>query len=349
MDFNTDPAWQAYCATLEPHILKIALKSAPSGFLDDCLQEARIAVASIRPERIREANRDGISEEQRAAAIERYARNAARNAIYSFLHSRKTGDWYSGRTTWNPDGSRGYAPSRLTSLNYLSDEFGLQVDQAGRVSWVGQDTDDFSEDGGGDSRTGSGEVPQPLIELVVTETVQRERAKQFKPRRAKAVTPVSEAERETRRLRTIQEQAARQAGLTLEAYLARKEAERLAKVERQRIAEERNRAREVAPLVRRAERALGTRERLAAMAKRALRSAWARRQRPRTKHLVRRAERALATRLPRYPGVYLHGGRYRAMLRRHGKLRHIGCYDGPEEAASVFRVVSRAEDALTAS
>lgn len=135
--FNTDPDWMDYVASLEPVIRKIAQKlTSDEDMQEDCKQEARVALCTIRPENI-VGNRDA------------YVRNVIRNSMLKYLASYNTGDWYSGRTVYreSEDGStiRRYVPPRFASFDLLADEFGMEVDEHGAVSWVARD-DGLSND-----------------------------------------------------------------------------------------------------------------------------------------------------------------------------------------------------------
>lgn len=142
--FNPSEEWQTFVRRFEPVIRAIASKATTDEDLrSDVQQEARVALATIRPERITKANKPGVRPEQRALAIDTYCRNVIRNSIYSYLQSYKTGPWDCGRTTsrMNPktgEKTRIHRPSRYASLDQL-ESFGAQVDEDGNLSWAVDD------------------------------------------------------------------------------------------------------------------------------------------------------------------------------------------------------------------
>lgn len=175
--FTDDPHWQEFVATYEPVIIKIALKfcSADESLREDVMQEARIALATLRPEECRDYEpycRGEISEGQWNDRLDRYCRNAIRNSILSYLDSYAKGNWYIGRTRSVKDKKTGatrkvYLPPRFTSLDEMVDDYGMQVDEDANISWT-----QASEDGL-DSRHGDGnnhrwflpvEMPTPTEE-----------------------------------------------------------------------------------------------------------------------------------------------------------------------------------------
>jgi hypothetical protein len=40
-------------------------------------------------------------------------------------------------------------------------------------------------------------------------------------------------------------------------------------------------------------------------------------------------------------GVYIHGGKYRAVIRVSGKDKYLGCFDTPKEAHEVYKIAKR--------
>jgi hypothetical protein len=151
-NFNPDPEWQRYILRFEPVIVAIALKrcSSDEDMRDDVMQEARIALATTYPEQVKgfEAYcRGEITESQWHEALDRYCRNVVRNSILSFLDSYATGPWNMGRTRHVRDRKTGqsrkvYLPPRFSSLDELVDDYGMQVDETGAISWP-----DPSDDG----------------------------------------------------------------------------------------------------------------------------------------------------------------------------------------------------------
>lgn len=148
-DFNHDPAWLAYIATLEPLVAKIAMKyaSMDDSLREDCIQEARIALATVHPERIEWYKTGDLADTGVQAMLERYLRNVIRNAVLSYLDSYSKGNWYVGRTRTVRDQRTGdlkkvYTPPRFASLDALTDEFGMQVGEDYEITWA-----DLADDG----------------------------------------------------------------------------------------------------------------------------------------------------------------------------------------------------------
>jgi hypothetical protein len=88
-----------------------------------------------------------MGEQQWNDALDRYCRNAIRNAVLSYLDSYVTGQWNIGRTRHVRDRVNGRVrkvslPPRFSSLDELTDDYGMQVDQHGNISWP-----DPSDDG----------------------------------------------------------------------------------------------------------------------------------------------------------------------------------------------------------
>lgn len=150
--FNPDPDWQEYIRRYEAVYPKLAAKfTEDDDFRLDVIQEARIALATIRPEKILGAHGPNMTEEQREAAVDRYCRNVIRNSMLGFLQSYRTGPWDSGRTILQTDKETGqtyrvYQPARFASFDLLSDEWGMQVDTRGRVSWDSERLEDGWQD-----------------------------------------------------------------------------------------------------------------------------------------------------------------------------------------------------------
>lgn len=125
LDWNNDPEWLEYIATLEPVIGAIAAKSTIDEALrDDLAQEARMSLLLVRPEKIK-GNRSA------------YVRNVIRNTMYSYLQSYNTGSWAHGRKemrTVNGERVKVSLPARFSSLCHLMEQ-GMEVDQNGNRSW----------------------------------------------------------------------------------------------------------------------------------------------------------------------------------------------------------------------
>lgn len=144
-NFNPDPHWQEHALTYERMVQKIATKycSSDEALLEDVMQECRIAVACIRPEdcaAFEGYTKGEITEEQWHHALNRYINNVIRNAALSMLDSYPKGNWYIGRTRSMKDRKTGetrkvFLPPRYSSLDYLVDEHGMQVDERGAISW----------------------------------------------------------------------------------------------------------------------------------------------------------------------------------------------------------------------
>lgn len=147
--FNESEDWQTYAQSFERVIIKIAQKycSNDDSLRQDAEQEARIALATIRPESIVGYNREDLTDTQRNGYLDRYMRNVIRNAILSYLDSYSKGNWYTGRTRHIKDRQTGvsrrvYLPPRFSSLDMLVEEHGMQVDEHFNISWA-----DPSDDG----------------------------------------------------------------------------------------------------------------------------------------------------------------------------------------------------------
>lgn len=150
-DFNPDPRWQEYVQRFEPVITSIAFKyCADDDLREDCKNEARIALATVRPEKVdgHEAyTRGDLTDAQWEQGLKKYCHNVIRNTVLSYLDPYPTGPWDTGRTRFVRDRQTGsakkvYLPPRYSSYDQLSDEFGMQVDNAGNISWP-----DASDDG----------------------------------------------------------------------------------------------------------------------------------------------------------------------------------------------------------
>jgi hypothetical protein len=144
-NFNPDPTWQQFALSYERMIQKIATKycSSDDSLRDDVMQEARVAVACARPEKCKSHElyvRGMITENQWNDALNLYVHNTIRNSILSYLDSYPKGNWYIGRTRSLKDKKTGlsrkvYMPPRYSSLDFLVDEHGMQVDEHGNISW----------------------------------------------------------------------------------------------------------------------------------------------------------------------------------------------------------------------
>lgn len=142
---NQDPAWVDYINGLKPTIDAIAMKacSADEALREDCVQEALFELSKHYPEdciSYRDYLFGLIDATKCAIQLQRFCRQVARNTIYSVLDAYPTGNWYIGRTRSVKDKRTGesrkvHMPARFSSLDELTDEFGMQVDEFGAVSW----------------------------------------------------------------------------------------------------------------------------------------------------------------------------------------------------------------------
>lgn len=144
-EWNSDPAWVERIQQFEPIIKAIATKyCSDEDMRQDCEQEARIALLTVLPERIRGYQRyvDGeISEDEWAYRLARYCHNVIRNSILSYLDKYPTGNWYIGRTRRVVDPETGelkriHLPPRYSSLDELMEEYALEIDEEGNLSWA---------------------------------------------------------------------------------------------------------------------------------------------------------------------------------------------------------------------
>lgn len=145
INWNTDPEWHAYIAGYESVIAAIAAKycSDDRDLQEDCRQEARLALLTVFPERVNgyAAYIAGeLSEDAWFKNLSRYCRNAIRNSILSYLTSWKTGNWNVGRSRTIIDKVTGertkvYQPARFSSLDALTEDSGMQIDEQGQITW----------------------------------------------------------------------------------------------------------------------------------------------------------------------------------------------------------------------
>lgn len=144
LDWNEDPEWATYCLELERAITKIAAKyTTDEALREDCAQEARIALYTLHPSKIRlyEKFLSGeIDEKTWKKQLDKYCRNVIRNSVLSYLDSLKTGSWYMGRTRRVKNRRTGlrvksHVGPRYSSLDELVEESGLQIDEHGNISW----------------------------------------------------------------------------------------------------------------------------------------------------------------------------------------------------------------------
>jgi DNA-directed RNA polymerase specialized sigma subunit len=143
--FNNDPEWQRYVERYETVIKKVAVKycTNDASLRQDLHQEARIALLTVFPEKVEgyaEYKAGTLDAEKWEKRLDRYCRQVIRYAILSYLQSPKTGNWYVGRTIRVKNSSTGkrekrHTPPRYSSLDELTDDFGMQVDEDSRISW----------------------------------------------------------------------------------------------------------------------------------------------------------------------------------------------------------------------
>lgn len=144
-NFNRDPAWQSYVQKYETVIHQIALKycAVDEALREDVMNEARIGLATVHPETVAgfEAYVTGrMPEEEWQSCLEKFCKQVVRNSILSYLDSYRTGNWYIGRTRHVRDRQTGksrkvYLPTRFSSLDELVDDYGMQIDSEGGISW----------------------------------------------------------------------------------------------------------------------------------------------------------------------------------------------------------------------
>lgn len=151
-NFNPDPQWQTIALSYEKIIQAIAVKycSADESLRDDCMQEARIALLTVFPEKIH--GHGLLPEAEWKKALDRYCRNVIRNSILSYLDSYPKGNWYIGRNRHvknkkTGENQRVYLPPRFSSLDELTDNFGMQVDESGAISWPDPSDDGIRHNG----------------------------------------------------------------------------------------------------------------------------------------------------------------------------------------------------------
>jgi hypothetical protein len=138
--FNPDPQWIAFALSYEKIIQAIAAKYCASdeSLREDCMQEARIALLTVFPEKI---NGFGtLPEVEWRRGLDRYCRNVIRNSILSYLDSYPKGNMYIGRHRHVKNKKSGlnerkYLPPRFSSLDELTDNHGMQIDENGAISW----------------------------------------------------------------------------------------------------------------------------------------------------------------------------------------------------------------------
>jgi hypothetical protein len=142
---NQDPAWHQFIERLNPVIKAIAVKAcaADEALREDCIQEAMFELAKHYPEDCT-SYRDylyGLCDRERCEQqLLRFSRQVVRNTIYSVLDAYPTGNWYIGRTRSVTDKRTGAVrkvrlPARFSSLDELVDDYGMQVDEFGCISW----------------------------------------------------------------------------------------------------------------------------------------------------------------------------------------------------------------------
>jgi hypothetical protein len=146
--WNDDSAWIEYTSHFEPIIQAIATKYTGSESLrEDCAQNARIALLTVWPSKIRGYElyvRGEIPEEEWNRILDAYCRNVIRNVVISTLASIRSGNPYVGRTRTVTDPETGKkrrvrTPERFVSLEDLQESGGFQIDQDGHTSWTVSD------------------------------------------------------------------------------------------------------------------------------------------------------------------------------------------------------------------
>jgi hypothetical protein len=127
----------------ETLVRKIAAKyTSDIGLRADCEQEARLAILSVWPDKIRNydpVEHGPVTMERVPPQVDVYLRNVIRNSVLSYLAAWKTGSWYCGRTTYSgkkdKDGKsiRVYQPAMYTPLSVL-EEYGMEVRADGTIT-----------------------------------------------------------------------------------------------------------------------------------------------------------------------------------------------------------------------
>ena len=140
---NLDPSWVRYVERFEPLILSISHKvTTDKALQQDCQQEARIALLQVYPEKVdghEKFIRKEITEGQWHINLRVYCSSVIRNSMLDYLNSYKTGNWYIGRTRRykNRTGEvvEQHVNPRFSSLDDLMENFGMQIDHLGEVTW----------------------------------------------------------------------------------------------------------------------------------------------------------------------------------------------------------------------
>ena len=160
VEWNNDPEWLEYIQGFEPVIKGIARnRTQDVGLREDCAQEARMALLTIRPEKVaawESFQRGKISKEKWEKELSKYCRQVIHYSILSYLTSYKTGNWYVSRRNRNSDEMK---MSRYTRLSTLLD-FGAQVDEEGNLLF-GEEIEDVSLTGSNVTLTGHALLRDP--------------------------------------------------------------------------------------------------------------------------------------------------------------------------------------------
>jgi hypothetical protein len=142
--YNSDPFWVSYINRFEHLVVQVVYRMTTDEFLrEDCMQEARMALLEVFPEKIdgHEKYLSGeYTEQEWHNHLKRYCGNVIRNAAYDYLNSYKTGNWYVGRTKQGVDPNtqekkKVHKAPRFSSLDELIDDFGMQLSDSGEVAW----------------------------------------------------------------------------------------------------------------------------------------------------------------------------------------------------------------------
>jgi hypothetical protein len=155
LTWNDDPEWVEYVLSLRPVISAIAAKCVSDPYLrEDCEQEAAIALLKVKPDSVSlysDYKAGKVTEKQWQSKLSAYCRQVAHFTILSTLNSMTTGSLYTGRVKKkvNEKGEKVKysAPARYSSLEELTENAGLQVDEHGNISWERVSTSglDFTE------------------------------------------------------------------------------------------------------------------------------------------------------------------------------------------------------------
>lgn len=141
-----DVRWGEYVVSLTPVIGAIATKlcGRNTELHADCVQQALMELLSVDPTRIsgyKEYMAGQLSDKRWESQVSAYTRMAARNIMVSYLRSYRTGPLYTSRYKYVRDAQAKQTTKRrelprYVRLEILEDEYGMQVDTEGNISWM---------------------------------------------------------------------------------------------------------------------------------------------------------------------------------------------------------------------